>query len=234
MDVGYVPWRIRLLSNCRGAGLCTSWTGVSAATCLKNSVVQSKRFTVGTPGKKGLQPAEFAGFCPDSERILLCFVATKKTSTCPPAAGETPDFSIKPKRLGLPQSQESGLGQLEVPGQKQQRPSPANSMREVTRKTQGHPHTCGRKERYQGQDLGPEGTVAQTRQDGGTWQRDTVLSALGLLSWERERVLFPSLSHLRSPEAGGGWALIDSLTKTSHRREEQFPERKGKRLDSRR
>lgn len=54
-----------------GARLCTSWTSMLAATCLRDSVVQSKHLTLGTPGKKGLQPAEFAGFCPDSKHILL-------------------------------------------------------------------------------------------------------------------------------------------------------------------
>ena len=51
-----------------------------AFTCPQERMIQSKHFIGGTPGKKGLQPASFAGFCPDSEPTLLCFVARKKIS----------------------------------------------------------------------------------------------------------------------------------------------------------
>ena len=54
-----------------------------APTCPKDSVIQTKHFTVGTPGKKGLQLALLAVFCPELEHILLYFVAMKKISTCP-------------------------------------------------------------------------------------------------------------------------------------------------------
>lgn len=46
-------------------------------------MIQGKHFTGGTPGKKGLQPASFAGFCPDSEPTRLCFVAMKKSLLVP-------------------------------------------------------------------------------------------------------------------------------------------------------
>lgn len=48
------------------------------ASLLKDSMSQTGRFTVGPVGRGGLQPAWFAGFCPDSERALLCIVGSKE------------------------------------------------------------------------------------------------------------------------------------------------------------
>ena len=58
-----------------------------ALTCPKDSRSQSKHFIGERTGKKGLQPAWFAGFCPDFEPTLLCFVAMKKISACPQQLG---------------------------------------------------------------------------------------------------------------------------------------------------
>lgn len=63
-------------------------------------MIQSKHFTGGTPGKKGLQPASFAGFCPDSEPNLLCFVAMKKISICPQRLETLWVFLLNPRDHG--------------------------------------------------------------------------------------------------------------------------------------
>lgn len=43
-----------------------------APTYIKGSPIQAKHFTVGTPGKEGLQPAEGAELCSDSEPHCVC------------------------------------------------------------------------------------------------------------------------------------------------------------------
>lgn len=78
-----------------------------ASTCVKGSAIQTKHFTVGTPGKEGLQPAEGAELCSDLNHFVCVFCCDGGNLFLSLAPGESLGFAIKPKRCWLHQSEET-------------------------------------------------------------------------------------------------------------------------------